>query len=102
MIGEGIRMAFGNSMQANNQFKRYPAVRVLVEDLTNGVWNDEEKTLATRYGNIKRIRICGVAIRKTEKEDEANEETSFLGDSVQSNYGVRIQDYILRQSTVIW
>ena len=78
-------MTFDNKMQSNNQFKRYPAVRVFVEDLKGGVWNEEEKNLMTRYGKLKRIRLCGVAIRRREKLEEPQEEDSFLEGAAQTN-----------------
>ncbi len=78
-------MAFGNTMQSDTRFKRYPSVRVLVEDLKAGAWNDEEKNLATRYGKLKRIRLVGLIIRRKDVADPQAGEDSFLEDTVQGN-----------------
>ena len=60
-----LLMSRANSTKNNgNQFKRYPATRVFIEDLKNGAWNDEEKIFATRYGQLKRVRICGIVNQK--------------------------------------
>lgn len=78
-------MTFGNGMNSKTQFRRFPATRIFIEDLTNGVWDDEEKVWLTRYGKMKRVRLCAVVLRRKEVLDENSEENSFLSENFQSN-----------------
>ena len=60
-----------------NQFKRNPVVRVLVEDLVPSRWNEEEKIIESRYGTIKRVRLCGTVVNRRETQQEPSSD-SFL------------------------
>lgn len=74
-----------DSMNAGeNRFRRLPVIRVFVEDLTEGQWIDEEKMVSTRYGRVKRIRVCGTVINRSEAVQETAED-SFLDDSFNQN-----------------
>ena len=62
------------------RFNRVPSKRVLLIDLEEGDWNDDEKALLTRYGKVKRIRFIGTVIEKREVLDDAQKE-SFISDN---------------------
>ncbi|MHA1520554.1 MAG: OB-fold nucleic acid binding domain-containing protein [Promethearchaeota archaeon] len=73
-----------------SRFKRLPVMRVLIQDLTDGQWIEEEKMVSTRYGRIKRVRICGTVIDRKEPVQN-NAEESFLDDSMSQNTRLSFQ-----------
>ncbi|WP_371801941.1 hypothetical protein [Candidatus Lokiarchaeum ossiferum] len=79
-----------NNAPSNTKFKRHPAKRTFIGDLIEGQWNDEEKILSTRYGNLKRVRLCGTLINKKEVVEQ-NSEDSFLAESFESNSRLSFQ-----------
>lgn len=79
-----------NTKPSNTKFKRHPAKRIFIGDLIEGSWNDEEKILSTRYGNLKRVRICGTLLNKKEVMEQ-NSDDSFLADSFESNSRLSFQ-----------
>ena len=84
-----ISMSYNNA-PSNTKFKRHPAKRSFIGDLIEGQWNDEEKILSTRYGNLKRVRLCGTLINKKEVVEQ-NSEDSFLAESFESNSRLSFQ-----------
>ncbi|MHA1673593.1 MAG: OB-fold nucleic acid binding domain-containing protein [Promethearchaeota archaeon] len=101
-----------------SRFKRLPVMRVLIQDLTKGQWIEEEKMVSTRYGRIKRVRICGTVLDRKEPVQD-NAEDSFLDDSFNQNtrlsfqvddgtgriwgtlWGITIEDYAYLQPGAI-
>ncbi len=73
-----------------SRFKRLPVMRVLIQDLTKGQWIEEEKMVSTRYGRIKRVRICGTVLDRKEPVQD-NAEDSFLDDSFNQNTRLSFQ-----------
>ena len=73
-----------------SRFKRLPVMRVLIQDVTEGQWIEEEKMVSTRYGRIKRVRICGTVIDRKEPVQDTAEE-SFLDDSFNQNTRLSFQ-----------
>jgi RPA family protein len=72
-----------SSNNSQPKFIRSPSRLVFIEDLINGLWNDTDKLMMTRYGNIKRSRIIGTIIDKREVIDDAQNE-SFIADTEKS------------------
>jgi RPA family protein len=99
-------------MSGEANFKRIPFKRTLVSDLKEGQWNAEEKNLATRYGSVKRVRICGTILKKREVVEDGKGENSYLDNPTQNNsrisfllddgtgqvwttkFGILVEDYI--------
>ncbi len=71
------------------RFNQVPSKRVLLIDLEEGDWNDDEKALLTGYGKVKRIRFIGTVIRKREVLDNAQKE-SFISDNNMSRSRVTL------------
>lgn len=95
--------AYSSNDGATNKFIRHPTKRVLIEDLFNGNWNDTEKMMATRYGNIKRARIMGTILDKREIIEE-NPSESFISDNATSRSRVSflIDDGTGRVYATLW
>ena len=60
---------------SQGQFKRLPFKRILTEDLADAIWDDNEKLALTRYGKLKRIRVCGVVVNKREIIEQKPEDS---------------------------
>lgn len=97
------RMSMNNFDSNATRFRRLPVKRTLIEDLTEGTWLEEEKTMSTRYGKLKRVRLCGTVLRRREPQEESSEE-SFLDDSFNQNtrLSFQIDDGTGRIWATIW
>ncbi|MHA1584669.1 MAG: OB-fold nucleic acid binding domain-containing protein [Promethearchaeota archaeon] len=88
-----------NNSANSTRMHRLPACRVFIEDLQEGVWNEDEKIFSTRYGTLKRVRICGTILRKNAEEKEPSEESII---SEQSNSDTRISFLIDDGTGRLW
>ena len=85
-------MSLDMNFSSNTTFQaRLPLKRVFIEDIDQGQWDVAEKMLSSRYGPIKRARICGILYNKREIVEEGTEE-DFLAESVSTKS--RIEFYI--------
>lgn len=64
-------------MNETKTYKRYPAVRCWIHHILEGNYSDEDKSLYTIFGSVKRVRIIATIIEKreflnTENVEEGN------------------------------
>jgi RPA family protein len=85
------------------KYKRFPAKRVYIGDLHEGQWLSEENILASRYGKLKTVRICGTVTHKKEDTKEIVEE-SFISNNLNDNTRIffQIDDGTGRLNCTIW
>lgn len=85
------------------KYKRYPAKRVYIGDLHEGQWLSDENILASRYGKLKTVRICGTITQKKEDTKEIVEE-SFISNNINDNTRIffQIDDGTGRLNCTIW
>ncbi|QEE14837.1 OB-fold nucleic acid binding domain-containing protein [Promethearchaeum syntrophicum] len=85
------------------RYKRNPAKRVLIGDLYEGQWLPDENLLASRYGKIKTVRICGTVTQKKEVTKE-NVEESFISNTSNDNTRIffQIDDGTGRLNCTLW
>jgi RPA family protein len=85
------------------KYKRFPAKRVYIGDLHEGQWLSEENILASRYGKLKTVRICGTVTHKKEDTKEIVEE-SFISINLNDNTRIffQIDDGTGRLNCTIW
>src|SRR6056297_3079073 len=91
------------STNDNSRFTRFPAIKVFIEDLNEGNWDFEENILESRYGKIKRVKMCGTVLNKKEVVEEQQED-SFLMDEEgpKSRISYEIDDGTDRLWGTIW
>ncbi|TFF98261.1 MAG: hypothetical protein EU547_02060 [Promethearchaeota archaeon] len=53
-------------MNETNTYKRYPAVRCWIHHILSGNYSEEDKSLYTIFGSLKRVRIIATIIDKRE------------------------------------
>jgi RPA family protein len=83
---------FDNSSKSDSSLSsRLPTVRVLIEDLYNGIWNENERIYNTRYGPVKRVRIIGTLIEKKDVIDKPSEDF-FNAETSNSRISLRLDD----------
>ncbi|WP_457556521.1 hypothetical protein [Candidatus Harpocratesius sp.] len=83
-------MSIENLSEGGSRFQKYPALHVFIKDLDEGQWIDEEKMVSTRYGRVKRVRVCGTILYRKDPTNE-NQEESFLDDSFGQNSRISFQ-----------
>ena len=85
------------------RYKRFPAKRVFIGDLHEGQWSSDENILASRYGMIKTVRICGTVTQKKEDTKEIVEE-SFISNNLNDNTKIffQIDDGTGRLNCTLW
>lgn len=111
-------MSIENLSEGGSRFQKNPALHVFIKDLDEGQWIDEEKMVSTRYGRVKRVRVCGTIIYRKDSINE-NQEDSFLDDSFGQNsrisfqiddgtgriwvtiFGIEIEDYKFIQKGIL-
>ena len=92
-----------NSTNDNNRFTRFPEIRTFIEDLNQGNWNFEENILESRYGKVKRVKMCGVVLNKKEVIEEEQEESFLMDDEgPKSRISFEIDDGTDRLWATIW
>ncbi len=96
-------MNFNKINSDSQRYKRYPAKRVFIGDLQEGQWLSDENILASRYGKLKTVRICGTVTKKKEDEKE-NVEESFISNDLTDNTRIyfQIDDGTGRLNCTIW
>lgn len=96
-------MNLGKEVSNSTKYRRYPAIRVFIIDLHKGQWLTEEKMLATRYGKLKNVRICGIITNKNEIIED-NSENSFISRTSMGNarLSFQIDDGTGRLWTTLW
>ncbi len=96
-------MNFNKTNTDAQRYKTYPAKRVYIGDLHEGQWLPDEKILASRYGKLKTVRICGTVTKKKEDTKEVAEE-SFISDNLIDNKKIffQIDDGTGRLNCTIW
>lgn len=87
----------------SQRYKRFPAKRVFIGDIHEGQWLSDENILASRYGKLKTVRICGTVTQKKENTKEIVEE-SFISDNSNDNKRIffQIDDGTGRLNCTLW
>jgi len=85
------------------KYKKFPAKRVYIGDLHEGQWLSDENILASRYGKLKTVRICGTVTQKKEDTKEIVEE-SFISNNSNDNTRIffQIDDGTGRLNCTLW
>ncbi len=96
-------MNFNKANSDAQRYKRFPAKRVYIGDLHEGQWLSDENILASRYGKLKTVRICGTVTKKKEDTKEIVEE-SFISNNLNDNTRIffQIDDGTGRLNCTIW
>ena len=96
-------MNFNKDNSDAQRYKRFPAKRVYIGDLHEGQWLSDENILASRYGKLKTVRICGTVTKKKEDTKEIVEE-SFISNNLNDNTRIffQIDDGTGRLNCTIW
>ncbi len=96
-------MSQNSASNNTKRYTRFPFVRVFIKDLNEGNWNFEENMLESRYGKLKRVRICGTIINKREVIEESQDDSFLVEDSgPNSRISYHIDDGTDRLWATIW
>ncbi|MHA1766704.1 MAG: hypothetical protein ACTSWX_06800 [Promethearchaeota archaeon] len=92
-----------NSISDSQKYRRFPAKRVFIKDLHEGQWLSDDKKVASRYGNLKTVRVCGTVTKKYEKSVEENKD-SIISENIAENTRIffQIDDGTGRLNGTIW
>ncbi|MBD3196904.1 MAG: hypothetical protein GF317_17760 [Candidatus Lokiarchaeota archaeon] len=76
-------------MNQAQAYKRYPAVKCWIHQILEGKYSNQEKSLYTVFGLLKRVRIIATIIEKREILNNPSDEEDLFEDAEESN--IRIE-----------
>ena len=84
-------MAFESTGSGEGKPTYFPTVRVLICDLNEAEWNEEEHLYLTRYGKVKRVCLIGTIVEKRDVIDN-NKDDIFQEDKSNSRLSFKLDD----------
>ncbi|MHA2037204.1 MAG: hypothetical protein ACW98X_12265 [Promethearchaeota archaeon] len=72
-------------MSERTSFKRFPAISCWIKHITESKYDEKKNIFHTIFGNVKRVRLTGTIIEKTEEITEIDDYNFGLEDESKEN-----------------